>query len=210
MRHLGGLRSPPYASVVYVPSWEPYSDHVFRVGGTIVVLDQDLQSALKIARFDLKERAEAIIPGDRKEQKTYLLLSIRHVMLCHVDSTDKFSYTAPIPFMNGSSPPFPDAIRLLLQALSPAFPPPPGTPVHSLPLEIQDRILEHVSKGPVEAARLGCLWGLGSPFLWQKRVDWPRQGGPLALLTSPTHRSPGTAVEFKIYFGDTFSGVSYR
>ncbi|PMD13282.1 hypothetical protein NA56DRAFT_665668 [Hyaloscypha hepaticicola] len=119
-------------------------------------LDQDLQSALKIARFDLKERAEAIIPGDRKEQKTYLLLSIRHVMLCHVDSTDKFSYTAPIPFMNGSSPPFPDAIRLLLQALSPAFPPRPGTPVHSLPLEIQDRILEHVSKGPVEAARLGC------------------------------------------------------
>jgi hypothetical protein len=69
VRHLGELRSPPYASVVYVPSWEPYSDHVFRVGGTIVVLDQDLQNALKIARFDLKKRAEAIIPSDRKEQK---------------------------------------------------------------------------------------------------------------------------------------------
>jgi hypothetical protein len=114
-----------------------------------------------------------------------------------------------MPFMNGSSPPFPDAIRLLLQALSPAFPLLAGTPVHALPLEIQDQILDHVLEGPVEAARLGCLWSLGSSFLWQRRVDWPRQSGPLALLTSPTHRSPGTAVESKIYFGDTFSGVSY-
>jgi hypothetical protein len=91
VRHLGGCRSDPYASVLYVPSWEPYSDHVFKVRGTIVILDHDLQSALAIARVDLKERAEAIIPPDCKEQTTYPLLSVRHLTLCHVDFTGKLS-----------------------------------------------------------------------------------------------------------------------
>jgi hypothetical protein len=79
--------------------------------------------------------------------------------------------------------------------------------MHFLPLEIQDRILEYVTEGPVEATRLGCLLGLGSPFLWQKRVGWGRRVGTLELFTSPSHRS---LVKSKIYFGDTFSGVSFR
>ena len=54
---------------------------VFNIGGTIVILDQDLQNALKIARDDAKERVEAVSINDRKAQITYLLLSIRHVIL---------------------------------------------------------------------------------------------------------------------------------
>jgi hypothetical protein len=155
-----------YVHVVDVPTWEPYENHVVSIGGTTVVLNQDLQTALKTARDDVKEIRETIGSRDQMEQRTYLLLSVRHVMLCHTDSTGTFLYTPPIAFMDGSSPPSLDATRVLLQALSPAFRPPPCTPVHALPLEIQDRILVHVSEGPVEAARLGCLLGLGSPFLW--------------------------------------------
>jgi hypothetical protein len=148
-------------------------------------------------------------PGDRTEQRTYLLLSVRHMLVCHVDSTGTFSYTAPTTLMDGLTLPSHSAINLLLQALSPSRPP-LRTPVHNLPLEIQDRILEHVSEGPVEAARLGCVLDLGSPFTWMRAVDWPRRGGPVELLTSPSHPTESTPVESKICFGDVFSGVSYR
>lgn len=124
----------------------------------------------EIARDDAKGRAEAVTVDEPKAQITYLLSSIRYIILGQVDFTGCLSYTAPMAFMDDSSPPSSDA-TLLLQALSLALPPAPCTPVHALPLEIQDRILEYIIEGPVEAARLGCLLGLGSPFLWQSRVD---------------------------------------
>ena len=164
-------RSGIYIRVVDVPSWEPNGNHIFNIGGTIVTLDQDLQNALKIARDDAKGRAGAVTVDEPKAQITYLLSSMRYIILRQVDSTGCLSYTAPMAFMDGSSPPSSDATLLFLQALSLALPPAPCTPVHALPLEIQDRILEYVTEGPVEAARLGCLLGLGSPFLWQRRVD---------------------------------------
>lgn len=111
--------------------------------------------------------------------------------------------------MDGVTLPSPTAISLLLQALPPSRPP-TQTPVHDVPLEIQDRILEQVSKAPIEAARLGCVLGLGSPFAWMRAFDWPRRGGPIELFVSPSHRHENTPVESKIYFGDIFSGVSYR
>lgn len=111
--------------------------------------------------------------------------------------------------MNGLTLPSPSAVKLLLQVLSPPWPP-LRTPIHNLPLEIQDRILEHVSEGSVEAARLGCILGLGSPFTWIRAVDWQKRGGPVELLISPSHRTEFTPVESKIYFWDVFSGVSYR
>lgn len=198
-----------YVTVLDIPSWEPYERHLFSIGGTTIVLHQDLQTALKIAKNEAKESSKVMNPGDRTEQRTYLLLSVRHMLICHVGSTGTFSYTAPITLMDGLTLPSRSVISLLLQALSPSRPP-PRTPVHNLPFEIQDRILEHVSEGPVEAARLGCILGLGSPFTWMRPIDWPRPGGPVELLTSPSHRTETTPVESKICFGDLFSGVSYR
>jgi hypothetical protein len=198
-----------YVTVLDVPSWEPYERHLFSIRGTTVVLHQDLQTALKIAKDEAKENSKVMNPGDRTEQRTYLLLSVRHMLVCHAGSTGTFSYTAPITLIDGLTLPSPSAMNLLLQALSPSRPP-PRTPVHNLPLEIQDQILEHVSEGPVEAARLECILGLGSPFTWIRAVDWPRRGGPIELLTSPSHRTESTPVESKVYFGDVFSGVSYR
>ncbi|PVH77435.1 hypothetical protein DL98DRAFT_573732 [Cadophora sp. DSE1049] len=198
-----------YVRAVDVPYWEPYENRLFSIGDTTVVLHQDLQTALKIAKDEAKENSKLMNQGDRTVQRTYLLLSVRHMMVCHFNATGKFLYTAPTVLMDGLTLPSPTAITLLLQALKPSRPP-PRTPVHDLPLEIQDRILEHVSKGPVEAARLGCFLGLGSPFTWMRAVDWPRRGGPIKLFISPSHRHENTPVESKIYFGDVFSGVSYR
>jgi hypothetical protein len=177
--------------------------------GTTAVLHQDLHAALKLAEADAKENEKSSISKSRNEQHIYLLLSIRHILVCHTNSTSNLSYTAPMKFMDGLTPPSTSAINLLLQALAPSHPP-LYTPVHKLPLEIQNRILTQVSEGPIEAARVGCLLGLGSPYTWMRSNDWPRRGGPTELLTSPTHRTEFTPVESKIYFGDDFSGVSYR
>ena len=174
----------------------------------MVILHQDLQTALKTAKDEAKESNKLMNQGDPTEQRTYLLLSVRQMSVCHVDSTGNFLYTAPTTLMDGRTLPSPSAINLLLQALSPPRPP-LRTPVHNLPLEIQDQILKHVSAGPIEAARLGCVLGLGSPYTWMRAVDWPRRGGPVELLTSPSHRTESTPVESKICFRDVFSGVSY-
>jgi hypothetical protein len=131
-------------------------------------------------------------------------------MLCHLHSDGTFSYTAPAPLFNGLDPPSPRAIELLLQGLPPSPRPPPHTPVHDLPLEIQDHILEYMSESSVEAARLGCILGLGSPFTWQRSHDPPRRGGAVELLSSPNHQTEFTPVESQIFFGDTFSGISYQ
>lgn len=167
-------------------------------------------AALKIAKDDAKQSSKVMNPGDRTEQRTYLLLSVRHMLVCSVDSMGTFSHTAPTILMDGLTLPSASAIHLLLQALSPSRPP-PRTPVFTIFLwRSKDRILEFVSEGSFEAARLGCVLGLGSPFRWMRAVDWPRRGGPVELFISPSHRTETAPVESKIYFGDGFSGVSYR
>ncbi|KAL2068574.1 hypothetical protein VTL71DRAFT_14911 [Oculimacula yallundae] len=198
-----------YVTVLDVPSWPPYKCHLFSVGDTTIILDQDLQNALKIAKDKAKENNRAINPSNCIEKRTYLLLSVRHMLVCHVDSSGAFSCSAPITLMDGLTPPSPSAIHLLLQALSPSRPL-ARTLVHDVPLEIQDRILKYVSEGSFEAARVGCILGVGSPYTWMRATDWPRRGGPVELFISPSHRMEDAPVESKICFGDEFSGVSYR
>jgi hypothetical protein len=201
-----------YVSVLDLPSWEPCESHILRLEGTTIVLDQNLWFALKIAKNDARPPRDTNDRADSSNtpQNTYLLLSVRHMMVCHVDSTGNFTCTAPTVLLDGLSTPASDTIHLRLQALAPASRPPPRTPVHHLPLEMQDRILEQVSKGPIEAARLGCLLDLGSPFMWLRSRDPPRREGILELIISPIHRNEFSPIESKICFGDVFIGVSYR
>ena len=124
-----------------LPSWKPYKSRLFTIGGTTIVLDQDLRTALKDARVNAEERRRELMnSGDRMGSITYLLLSIRHMMLCHATCDGSFSYTAPTTLLDGVDPPSPKSIQLLLQALASASQPPPRTPVHNLPLKVQDRI----------------------------------------------------------------------
>jgi hypothetical protein len=196
----------PYVDVIDQPSWKLGEDQMFSVGNTIVIVHEDLEAAFKIAKEEAASRKAASSSG-LVEKQTYLLFSVRYLIAAHVDSTGVFSHTAPTTFMDGHALPSPSAITLLLQVLLP--PRPPHTPIHNLPLEIQDRILSLVSEGPVEAARLGCSLDLGTPFTWKKELRHKKQGVSIELLQSNSHRSDDTPVESKICFGDKFSGVSY-
>lgn len=79
-----------------------------------------------------------------------------------------------------------------------------ATPVHNLPVEIQDMVLKQVSVGPVEAARVGCKLALGSTFSWatgDHRIE--RQ----AVFS---FRSPCSYVESQIRFDGFSSGLVYK
>ena len=178
-----------------------------------MVLDQDLENALALTKQHMREALESVGTGSKKSEdrpNIYLLLSVRHVMLCRVDRYGDLSYCAPMPFLNGVDTPNSAATTLILQALTFAFPPAPHTKIHDLPIEIQDRILEGVSEGPIEAARLGCVLGLGSPFTWMRSKDLSRRQGPIERHMCFTSRHDASPVESGIYFGKTFSGVAYK
>jgi len=105
-----------YVTVLDLLSWEPYKRHLLSIGGTTVVLHQELRTALKIAKDEAKERNKFMNKDDRTKHRTYLLLSERHMLVCNMDSTGTFSYTAPITLMDGLILPSPSTINVLLQA----------------------------------------------------------------------------------------------
>ena len=203
----------PYVWIHDLPSWPPFGDRFVRLGYITVVLDQDLEHALGLAREDVEKNetrdAGSVANAPPKISCIYILLSLRHIVLCHVNGQGVFSSTAPTAFIDGIDAPSSAGIALLLQGLSFAFPR-PRTWIHNFPIEIQDRILEHVSDGSIEGARLGCLLHLGSPYLWMRPEDTFRSGGPIERHESPTHRSAATPVETQIWFEKTFSGLAYR
>ncbi|KAH8687340.1 hypothetical protein BGZ60DRAFT_393415 [Tricladium varicosporioides] len=203
----------PYVWIHDLPSWLPSGDRFVRLGCTTVVLDQDLEHAMALAREDVKMNgtrdADGVTSIPPNISCVYILLSLRHIVLCCVNDQGEFSYTAPMALIDGIDVPSSVAIVLLLQGLSFASPP-PRTRIHNFPIEIQDRILEHISDGSIEAARLGCLLHIGSPYIWMRPKDTSRRGGLIERHESPTHRSAATPVETQIWFEKTFSGLAYR
>jgi hypothetical protein len=197
----------PYVSNIHLPSWEPFLESTFNLGRTMVVLNQDLENALAWTR---KHSREQLILQEKYRPNIYLLLSIRHIMLCRVDRHSNLSYTSSIPFLNGIDTPSSASITLIIQAFALAFPPPPHTPIHDLPIEMQNRILEAVSNGPIEAARLGALLGLGSPFTWMRAQDSPRSGGAIERHMRFAQRHDTSPIESEIHFEETFSGLAYK
>ena len=138
-------------------------------------------------------------------QAHYMILSVKHIMLCHVIGPNSLKYTAPEPLFNGDSvirPPSDLALDYLLWATASARPS-ISTPLQSLPIEVQDIILNFVSIGTVEAAKIGCLLGLGSPFSWKD--------GPLEAKSQERYlnRPLGLSVESQLWFGEHRSGVVY-
>ena len=127
-------------------------------------------------------------------------MSVRHVILCR-HNEGKLEWTRPVPFLNGIDPVLEHAVELLLAATSNH---PLETPIHRLPVELQTRILRYVSQGPVDAARVGCILGLGLPFAWKD--------GKMDVVRETAHRNRHfeTPVESQVWFGDHFSGVAYK
>ncbi|KAK2763289.1 hypothetical protein FQN54_009925 [Arachnomyces sp. PD_36] len=186
-------------SILKLPQWEPLGVDIFSLGDTRVILTQDLGSATSLVWRD-SSGFENGCRGQRDCSIKYLILSVRHIALCHFES-GTLKYTSPEPFLNGLDPPSDAATSLLILATLPRS---LNTALHHLPEEIQNMILDNVSLGSIEGARAGCVLGLGSPFTWKVR------GKDLKREEGHRNRSTHSPVEEQIWFGDQHSGIVYK
>ncbi|KAF2254866.1 hypothetical protein BU26DRAFT_514692 [Trematosphaeria pertusa] len=182
-----------------LPEWGFASGDIVRVGRTSIVICQHAPHAVTLVRKDFAKQIQST-PSSADESLTYLILSVREVILYQINSELK-KYTEPMRLFDGTHPPSDEAIELLLQATQTS---PPTAPLRKLPVELQDAIFDKVSAGPIESARVGCLLDAGSIFTWKcgtrniKREEGRRS------------RTPWTPVESHIWFGDYPSGIAYK
>ena len=184
--------------------WEPLGAQIVKVGRVWLTASQNPADCILLIREHLVNQQQ--YQDCEPDMTLYLILSVRHVILCRVYG-GKLEWTQPEPFLNGITT-YPGhstyshrALDILLWATSVD---PPTTPIHSLPIEIQDRILMYTSQGSVEPARMGCALGLGSSFLWKD--------GKMMIQTVHAHRtrSDSTPVESQIWIDDHIIGIFYR
>ena len=194
----------PIVSNFEAPMWKSFDSHVVPLRTVRLVLSQDLESAIRMAKKDFAEQRTDLKDETLKakeHRRTYLVLSVKHVLLCHIGD-NSVMYTEPQCLFDGVNQASDRAIELLLMATHCSnF---PRTPIHSLTPELQDQILSHTSLGPVKAAQLGCLLNLGFPFKW-------RYGGrDIEIETCLRNRTEFSPVEQQICFDDVLSGLVYK
>jgi hypothetical protein len=195
--------------ILDLPSWEPYETDILLIGNCWVVLCEDILDGLSIAQRhadspEIRRTRNSSVAEQDEAQAHYMVLSVRYIMLCHVNDLDSFRYTAPeLLFHGDSSRPLSTLALDYLIWTTVSARPIVNTPIQKLPIEIQDMVLSNVSKGTVAAAKVGCELGLGSPFLWKH--------GTLTnvLQVRYLNRPSGSSVESEIYFGEVKSGVVY-
>lgn len=195
-RRIIWLRHIP--QVTHVPEWDTPKTDILSVGdnnNTKIVLAQDIKSAISVIQRDTSEK-------NSHGMAYYLALSLRHIVLCRVLKDGSLEYTEPEPFLNGIDQPSDAAINLLLLATSPRCQ--QQTRLHFLPVEIQDMILCQLSSGCIERARVGCMLGIGSPFLWKDGSC------DLELKVSRKTKRGLDLPDHEIWFGNHISGVVYK
>ncbi|KAF1358979.1 hypothetical protein EJ07DRAFT_122120 [Lizonia empirigonia] len=182
-----------------LPEWGFASGHIVRVGGTSIVICQHAPHAVTLVRKDFAKQIQST-PGSAEKSLTYLILSVRELILYRINS-ELERYTEPKRLFDGMHPPSDEAIELLLQATQTSA---STAPLRKLPVELQDAILDKVSAGPIESARVGCLLDAGSVFTWKcgnRNIE--REEGRRS-------RTPWTPVESHIWFGGYPSGIAYK
>lgn len=182
-----------------------------RVGNVYVLPCEEIKEGLSMAqehllsqKFNTTESSSTSDTGTA--QANYMILSVRHIMLCRASGQNSLEYTAPEPLFNGdfdTGPPSDLVLDYLIWATASARPS-ISTSLHSLPIEVQNLILSYLPGGTVVAAQIGFLLGLGSPCLWKD--------GPLIVeLQEKYHTRPsGSPVESHIWFDGHKSGIVYR
>lgn len=182
-----------------LPEWSFASAHIVRTGGTSIVVCQHAPHAVTLIRKDFG-RHILTTPNMAEKTFTYLILSVRELMLYRINSEQE-RYTDPKRLLDGINPPSDEALETLLQATQNSV---SKNPLRKLPIEVQDAILNQVSAGPIESARVGCLLDAGSAFTWRcNNRNVEREEGRRS-------RTPWTPVESHIWFGDHPSGVAYK
>lgn len=198
-----GQASGPMVWIDSLPEWDPSGSHFTRVGQLWIVMSQDLKEGFSLVQrhiFTKTGNAPDSCPQSADIADTYMILSVRHIILIRARG-NKVEWTQPEPCFNGIDNLSDRALDMLLSATSTN---PCKTPIHNLPTEIQNRIIKYTSQGPVEAVRMGCILGLGLPFLW-KDGDMP-----LEREEAHRNRSEITPVESQLWFDEYMSGVSYK
>jgi len=214
VREEGGKGSEPsptfsHVGITTLPAWEPFSSaiEVVLIGNVHVVICVSLEEGLLKAQDHVAhQKPKSHIRCSSCLEPNYMILSIKHIMLCRITNEDILEYTNPELLFNGNSDPEFLSDRALdyllwgtrtgIKAIS--------IPLQSLPTEVQDNILQHVSFGPVAGAKIGCIFSLGSPFLWKydsldiKLIDTIRDGEV---------RDP---VESTVYFDGVEVGIVYK
>jgi hypothetical protein len=182
-----------------LPEWGFASEHIVRVGRTPILICQHTPHAVTLAREDFAKQVQSTT-GLVDKSVTYLILSVRELIMYRINSENE-RYIEPERLFDGTYPPSDEAIDLLLQATQTSA---PTTPLQKLPVELQDAILEKVSAGPIESARIGCLLNAGSVFSWRhgNQIIKREEGRPF--------RTPWTPVESHIWFGGYHSGIAYK
>jgi hypothetical protein len=196
-----------------LPRWKPFEAEIIRVGKLWVILCQDLSKGISMAKEHLaalKPTLKGATDGTTPQRPPvlYMILSVKHLVLCHSNDCDALEYTAPEPLFNGdneSAPPSELALDYLTWAATTAATNrlPESTCLQQLPVEIQDEVLRHTSIGTVEAARMGCLLRIGSPFLWKDGIL------KVTLEDMYKNRPPRMPVESELWFGERLSGLVY-
>lgn len=192
----GGL----YAQVSELPQWPCPNANFVKSGRTWFALFEDPDEGMRYIRQHHARQTSEEAPS-KGNSATYVLLSLRHIVLVRAEKDGTLESTKPEVLFNGEDPPSSHAIDLLLWATKKKQEP---SALNSLPVELQDRILFFTSHSSVAAAKMGCDIGLGSPFTWSDG------GRALELEPCKRKRTEFSPVESLIYFGPWMSAVSYK
>lgn len=185
--------------ITHLPTWRPLEASIVYFGKVYVVVCHSIQEGI------LMVRKHATSP-ESTATNLYMILSIKHVMLCRATGPNVFEYTVPERLFNGNpdaEPPSALALDYLIWAVTPSVRP-NSTRLHLLPIEVQDNILKFVSVGSVAAAKIGCLLSLGSVFQWKDGVF------NISLEETWTNRTPWSPVESQLWFSKSKIGLVYR
>lgn len=205
-RHgLGG----DWVYITELPTWKPFNTDIVHVGDVHVVICHSIQDGLSRAKKHTTSQQFTAANGTRdcaRKRPHYMILSVKHIMLCRAIGPNELKHTAPEPIFNGNhgvGPPSNLALDYLLWATAPAIGSIP-TPLRSLPIEVQDIILGYASVGPVASAKIGCLLSLGTPFLWKDGLL------EIKLEEACRDRHRWLPVKSQLWFSESRVGITYR
>jgi hypothetical protein len=186
------------------PKWQGYAASIVPYGDGYLFLESDIIKGLEQVRnhHRLNPPPSSLVV----HKVNYIIFSVRHIMLCTTDQKEQLFYTQPIEFLNGLNPPTSFALDTLLHGLSSLSPTKPVyTSLNTLPIEIQDMVLNHIWI-PIERATIGCLIGIGSPF------NWRDHGEEIELIDKihPLARKKGMPDRTSLFLDQEKLGLGYR
>ncbi|KAF2874050.1 hypothetical protein BDV95DRAFT_320326 [Massariosphaeria phaeospora] len=135
----------------------------------------------------------------------YIITSLSELQYFRKTSTTICS-TPAIPFLSAAptTPPSKTAVCWLLNAIH-GHAHPLTTPIHRLPLELHDLILQFACANLIDRAVIAALLDIGVPFAWKSA------GKPLRTLPlTPNRNLTLDYSEHQVMFWDTYVGMTYQ